>query len=161
MIYKYSELKGKIKVGDKVKAVEGKGNACDELNDGGIGIITEINESSFRISGCKHWYSGEFYLEILEKTLDDLVEGDEVVREDSIRKTVLFVLKKGLYVLSDTYKEQPEVEHLKVDNIWSSHELQERGFTFYTPPKDDTIEVTIEEIAKLKNTTPDKIRVKE
>ena len=45
-IYSYAELKGRIKVGDEVRAVPGKENPCSELENDGSNIekITRVTE---------------------------------------------------------------------------------------------------------------------
>jgi len=81
MTYSYKELKGKIKVGDTVRAVEGKRNPCLKLSDNGINTkkITEVDDDGFWIDGCYHFYSEGGYLEIVdeETTWDNVKVGDE------------------------------------------------------------------------------------
>jgi hypothetical protein len=43
--YKYSELKNVLRVGMRVKEVEGKKNRCSELTDGKTGIIKSTKHS--------------------------------------------------------------------------------------------------------------------
>jgi len=73
-IYSYSELKGVIRVGQKVKAVKDKSNACSELLDGKTGIITKVDDDSIWINGCNHSFRPDNYLEIIseEKTWENM-----------------------------------------------------------------------------------------
>lgn len=98
-IYSYAELKGKIKVGDKVRAVKGKENGCGELGDlmvaaddgEKLGTITDVFSEYFRINQCVHAYSPGYFLELLteEKTLDTVDVGDVVVDGDGRERTIL------------------------------------------------------------------------
>ena len=68
-VYEYSNLKGVLKVGDKVKAVKGKNNPCNCLKNGKTGTITKITDERFWIDGCFHFLNrfgcGD-WLEIVE-----------------------------------------------------------------------------------------------
>lgn len=95
MIYSYDQLKGKIKVGDKVRAVPGKYNPCGQTRDDGSNTvkITRVGDDDFCIDGCAHQYSGGCWLEIVEHipTWDTLTLGDKI---ESIHQqyTVLVVI---------------------------------------------------------------------
>jgi len=69
---KYEELKNVIKVGDEVRAIDGKTNLCSDLKDDGSNTrkITEVNGYGFRINGCHYSYTEYGYLEIVPKTLE-------------------------------------------------------------------------------------------
>ena len=97
-IYSYAELKGKIKVGDRVRAVKGKENWCTCLRSSKptgklawpICEVTRVEDYGFYINGCAHnYYSGSF-LELLteEKTLDTVDVGDVVV-SGGFERTIL------------------------------------------------------------------------
>lgn len=94
-IYTCAELKGRIKVGHKVKQVEGGYGSCYTLENGKTGTITKVNEAGFWIDDCAHAYSELFSLELLdeEKTLDMVDVGD-----------VVFNAMGKAYVILDTSK---------------------------------------------------------
>lgn len=61
----YSQLKGRLKVGDRVRAVPGKYSCFKSREDGAV--ITEISEDSFRVNGCIHYFDRkDNWLEIIE-----------------------------------------------------------------------------------------------
>jgi len=100
MIYSYAELKGKIKVGDKVSAVKGKYNQCSELNSDGsnVAIVTLVNEDCFAINYCVHIYHKDAFLnlnpqnDMQEKTWDNLANGDMLVQEGDEPRKVLSII---------------------------------------------------------------------
>ncbi len=49
MIYSYPELKGVIKVGDKVRAVKGKTNSCQFLQSDSEGEVISIRNDEFEL----------------------------------------------------------------------------------------------------------------
>jgi len=75
-IYSYSKLKGVIKVGDVVRAVRGKRNLCNELqNDGSdTAKITTVSGDWFHINGCRHGYEPYYHLEIVETTKPEIIK---------------------------------------------------------------------------------------
>lgn len=104
-IYSYAELKGKIKVGDRVRAVVGRENGCAEFGEmlaiantnSKVCKITDIGADRFRINGCGHGYHEDVFLELLteEKTLDTVDVGDVVVDGDGRERTILDTSKNG------------------------------------------------------------------
>lgn len=70
-IYSYADLKGKIQVGDIVRAVPGKLNPCAELlNDGSNQKpITSVSNDGLRIDNCYHSFEDRFFLEMLSSTV--------------------------------------------------------------------------------------------
>ena len=66
-VYKYSQLKGVLKVGDTVRAVKGKRNPCYKLKNDGSNTrqITVTGDDCFSIDGCIHAYIKDWYLEIV------------------------------------------------------------------------------------------------
>ena len=105
MIYSYAELKGKIKVGDKVRAVAGKYNRCGELIDIGSDtkVITKVDNDFFWINDCSHGYYASSFLEIVEEpaeeqteqpqervvTWENLQKGDVIFDKDNNERTIL------------------------------------------------------------------------
>jgi len=77
----YKELKNVIKVGDEVRAIEGKGNPCVKLKDDGSNTqkITRVNEDGFSINRCYHSYTADGYLEIVPRTLEIVPRTLEIV----------------------------------------------------------------------------------
>jgi hypothetical protein len=145
MIYSYAELKGRIKVGDKVRAVPGNKHGCVELSKGMIREITEVTDDHFCINDCWHEYDDDCYLDLLTdepRTLDNLQEGDQVKNDIGV-KTVLFVLKPGLYVMS--FSDQPN----KVDTIFTTKSLEYSGYTLVQPaPPQEPLTLTLKEISE-------------
>lgn len=142
MIYKYSELKGVIKVGDKVRAVPGKNNVCSELKDDGLNIreVTTVYHNGFRIDGCYHDYGpriDDAYLELIRepKTLENLEIGDVVDDDEGLKKTILAVLAPSLYVVSRS--NEPNI----ADFVWTAYEIKKKGFK---PPSNDDVTITVE-----------------
>lgn len=151
-IYSYAELKGKIKVGDRVRAVVGKENGCGELGDRGsvglsngiVGKITQVDDYSFSINNCGHGYHSGASLELLteEKTLDTVDVGDVVVAGDGDEHTVIDTSKNGvlLFLSSTSYP-------LKYSHVNTRQAFKDAGYTVKqsTPaPK----EMTLEEVSK-------------
>lgn len=72
-IYKRSELKGILKVGDKVAGTGYDTEICSGLKKGVIGEITKIEGNKYYINNCSHsftytdWNGVEGTLEILEQ----------------------------------------------------------------------------------------------
>jgi hypothetical protein len=155
MIYKYSELKGKIKVGDIVRAVPGKDNYCGELNDDGSNTakITAVTNVNFFINDCDHSFKGSGYLEIVneEKTLETLEVGDTVIYDSCWKKDILAVLhrngEKTVYVMSEVYKDENDTRRKKIDATWTAYELELRDFS-YPQPQEEMEEVTMEQVCE-------------
>lgn len=98
MIYSYADLKGIIKVGDKVRAVPGKRNGCDELNSDGSNeqTITHVSEYNFHINRCVHWYGDDdIFLDLnpepTEITWDTLKVGDWISNGKTKREVMAVV----------------------------------------------------------------------
>lgn len=88
-------------------------------------------------------------------TLETLEVGDEVATGTNGTKTVLAVSGK-LFALSNV--DMPG--HL--DDWWTVQEMEEKGFTVkLAEPEDDTVEMTLEEVAELKGVPVEKLRIKE
>ena len=136
MVHEYSELKGLVKFGDRVRAVPGKNNVCIKLNDDGSNEcrITDVNDTGFRIDGCVHGFSEGCYLDLIEKTLDSLAEGDVVV--DNIgRRTVLGVCGRVYLMSTRDYQDRFGVGY-------TAKELRSAGYRPVEPtPVPETVEV--------------------
>ena len=144
-IYSYAELKGKIKVGDKVRAVKGRNNVCPYLDCNKQGVVSHVDSDGFVIAnGCVHSYGSISFLELLteEKTLDTVDVGDVVVDKDGDERTVMDTSKNGT-VLFLSQRDCPLYFHLPM----TRQELKDKGFTVKQPtpaPK----EMTLEEVSK-------------
>jgi len=146
-IYSYAELKGKIKVGDKVRAVKGKQNGCSELARS-LDFdcrITTVHDSGFSINGCKHWYyENNFFLELLteEKTLDTVDVGDVVVDENGNERTILDKSPNGT-VLFLSWQNDPT-------RYYGGHTRQQLKALRYTVKQStpEPKEMTLEEVSK-------------
>ncbi len=91
-------------------------------------------------------------LELLSKTLNDLVKGDVVVDKDDTddTMTVEHVLKPGLYVLLDSDEDTL---------LYNAKELERRGFILRQDPEDDKTCLTVAEVAKKLGLNPDKLHI--
>ena len=152
-IYSYAELKGKIKVGDRVRAVVGMLQGCEELggeifypvkDNSIVCTITEVGEIGFSINGCSHRYFEDVFLELLteEKTLDTVDVGDVVVAGDGDEHTVIDTSKNGvlLFLSSTSYP-------LKYSHVNTRQAFKDAGYTVKqstSAPK----EMTLEEVSK-------------
>ena len=146
MTYSYAELKGKIKVGDSVRAVKGKENGCNELNSDGSNVqkITYVDEDCFDINGCFHDYNRKAFLELLpsEITWETLKKGDKV-KDGEYERTVLArledicflssVIRSDMYGLGETISD-----------------MQRMDYTIVQPPKEEEIsEMTVKDVERL------------
>ena len=65
-IYRYNELRGVLKVGDKVRAGNDCNNGCTELGGEIIATIDKIKDNYFYIDGCSHSFDKtEYSLELI------------------------------------------------------------------------------------------------
>jgi hypothetical protein len=86
MTYSYAELKGKIKVGMKVKADPVNYNPCAHLNTGAEGEITHVTEKYFSINNCSHSYNSSVFLTIIEEPVTWENLGTDPSREDFVQQ---------------------------------------------------------------------------
>ena len=146
MIYSYAELKGKIRVGDSVRAVPGKQNDCSQLNDDGSNVqkITYIAESCVDINGCRHLYSETAFLELFpsEITWETLKKGDKV--KTRFDKRIVLSRVDDLCFLSKDSNSDAYGFAMTIS------QLQLYGFTIVQPPKEEEIsEMTVKDVEKL------------
>ena len=153
-IYSYAELKGKIKVGDRVRSVVGKDNGCGKLGDvestdvqnEKICEITAVSDNYFWINDCSHGYYTDFFLELLteEKTLDTVDVGDVVVDGDGRERTILDTSKNGTVLFLSS----------AASGDWSGvmatrQELKLFDYTVkQSTPAPEPKEMTLEEVSK-------------
>lgn len=130
MIYSYADLKGKIAVGNTVKAVAGKKNPCKNLNNDGSNTakITEVGENYFRINGCNHGYIDSCFLDIIprEITWETLNTGDEVKDSNGVF-TVLARIDDFVFL---SKPDEPELS----GRFYTISEMEER-FTIIHPKR--------------------------
>lgn len=153
-IYSYAELKGKIKVGDKVRAVVGRENGCTEFGEM-LGIantnskvckITDIGTDRFRINGCEHGYQEDVFLELLmeEKTLDTVDVGDVVVSEDGNERTILDKSPNGTVLFLSRINDATHYQ-----DGYTRQEIKQYKFTVkQSTPAPEPKEMTLEEVSK-------------
>jgi hypothetical protein len=135
-----------FKVGDRFRVVIG-GDESDSGSEFKVGdIITLTNDEGDDMPEFKDGSGHEAYeylcnLEPFAKTLEYLSEADVVRDNVGDERTVMFVLKPGLYVLS-----QWNSPHL-VGLISSARDLEDRGMTI---KQDEPVveEMTVAQIAK-------------
>lgn len=100
MIYSYNQLRNVIKVGDKVRAVEGKYNPCAELENDGSNEreITFVDHESFLIDGCYHSFvdnEEDCFLEIIETNQPTMNKEREEITWDTLKTGDLIQSKHG------------------------------------------------------------------
>ena len=137
-IYSYAELKGKIKVGDRVKDNEGYSGKVDLLDDRGFFFEDEYGICVFR--GWNVEGAAELLTE--EKTLDTVDVGDVVVDRDGRERTILDKSPNGTVLF---------LSHVDTSNwvgtLYTRQELKDRGFTVKQPTPEPK-EMTLEEVSK-------------
>jgi hypothetical protein len=103
MIYKYSELKNRIKVGDKVRAAKGKYNPCSHLKDDGLNIeeIMKVDDEGFSINGCRHDYGQDGYLDLNPSPSWETLKKGDFIERDGEKRKVLGVLEDLVFVSRD------------------------------------------------------------
>jgi len=152
-----------FKVGDKVKlarvnpspdgyifttvGMTGKVVDPDGYFNGGSGVKVAWDQ----LDGNSHRVYRD-HLELLHKTLDNLVEGDVVVDKDDADNTMTvdYVLKPGLYVLLDSDEDTL---------LYNAKELACRGFIPQQDPEGDKTRLTVAEVAKKLGLNPDKLHI--
>ena len=153
-IYSYAELKGKIKVGDRVRAVNGKPNACAELGDvmtlpngsEKVCTITDVAEDRFWINNCGHGYLEDHVLELLteEKTLDTVDVGDVVVDKRDFECTILDTSKNGTILFTSRFSNSAQV-----GGYYTRQEMRDQGYTVkQSTPAPEPKEMTLDEVSK-------------
>lgn len=132
--YKLSELKGVLKVGDKVKAYW-----CDRTSTDGIGAITGIDmqDNTFYINGCQHSFGGLSELTIIfePKTMDNLEVGDVLVNNDNRLEYKVQAVSGELIFYSAPNKFNRSESFYHVEEIKSYFTLKNQD------PKPETIEI--------------------
>jgi len=89
MLTTLNQLKGVVKVGDKVKG--GENHQCIELDGERVGTITQVDDDCVWINNCWHNFNQTWDIELLprskEITRGNLFEGDVVVdKKDTSKK---------------------------------------------------------------------------
>ncbi|PIV90856.1 hypothetical protein COW46_00765 [Candidatus Gracilibacteria bacterium CG17_big_fil_post_rev_8_21_14_2_50_48_13] len=156
--YSYDQLKGVIKVGDRVKAVEGKHNNCGKLEDEGSNEveITEVSETHFYIDGCSHVYEEGSFLARWEgpKTLDDVKVGDVFITQNGNTRKVLGRCGDILFL-----SKLNENDVSQKDTWWTVSDIQ-KDFTVQ-PEEKETVELTLQEVADKIGVDVSVLRIKE
>lgn len=147
-IYSYAELKGKIKVGDRVRAVKGENNACIQLQDDGGNSkgITSVDVDGFSIDTCYHVYNEPCFLELLteEKTLDTVDVGDVVVSACGDEYTILDKSPNGTVLFTSGSSNSDWA-----GGGYTRKELKDNRFTVkQSTPAPKPKEMTLEEVSK-------------
>lgn len=165
MIYEYKDLKGIIKVGDRVRAVEGKTNDCGGLNDDGSNErkITEVTDESFYIGhNCfGHSYDEEgSFLDLIResKTLDDLQVGDEVASKYGNKEKVLARLEQCVLLSMPSGYTDWET---KANGWFHIEEMKSNGYTLNQPtPEPTKVELTVGELEEKLQMPSGTLRIK-
>lgn len=146
-IYSYAELKGKIKVGDRVRAAKGRNNICPYLDYNKQGVVSHVDSDGFVIAnGCVHSYGSISFLELLteEKTLDTVDVGDVVVGKRGDERTILDKSPNGT-VLFLSWQNDPT----RYYGGYTRQQLKALRYTVkQSTPVPETKEMTLEEVSK-------------
>lgn len=145
-IYSYAEFQKVAKVGMRVRAVEGKLNACDELAGGKIQLITEIetDDDGFYINGCKHWGSTDGFLELLDDEPEQPERGEITWETLKIGDELAWTMlnNQKLCVMDIGIARKVIVVCRKDDKTWittTTMDVAGRVFTIIQPTKLETI----------------------
>lgn len=153
MIYSYPELKGKIKVGDKVRAVKGKSSGCYKLNDDSEEEeITQVDSDGFWIDGCHHSFNNEInHLEIVEEekerteiTLENLKKND-CIKDPQNNKYKIIERVGDLVFLSWPETEFETCWDTTFGGINHIDELKHDGYKI-VPPNQEPRKVTLAQV---------------
>lgn len=140
--YSYAELKGKIKVGDRVKF------------EGHDAIVTKVGEAEFRLDvdrglfvmACTRPWDAEGTIELLteEKTLDTVDVGDVVVDKYGGERTILDKSLNGTILFLSQVDDAT-----RCTSYNTRQELKGHGFTVkQSAPAPEPKEMTLEELSK-------------
>lgn len=142
MIYKLSELRDKLKVGDRVK--EAGTSFCDELRKGEVGVITAVEDDEFSINDCYHSFilDSAYCLDLFPHIPDwDNFEIGDIVVDKGGNKV------KILARLGDVFLPSYDNDFKKCDSWHTISEAKEYGYTFQQ--SEPVKEITQEEAEKL------------
>jgi len=143
--YEYCDLKGKIEVGDSVRAAKGRRNLCEvQLNNNSLdqGKITKITDDSFEINGCSHGYMMAAYLQLWEgpKTWADLKHGDMFASPTG--KFKYFVIDNFPHCL--VFTREGELDACVVSHA----RLEREGYRIIQPKESKIAELTVAQVAE-------------
>lgn len=148
----------RFKVGQRVRIIK----STPSTYDGEIARIVRVDNDHIHVDIDLDGSMGGWMIytdgtqgdkvQLLPKTLDNLVEGDVLVDKDdtSDTMTVEHVLKPGLYVLSNADDDSL---------LYNAKELECRGFIPQQEPEDDKTSMTVAEVAKKLGLNPDKLHI--
>ena len=136
-IYSYAELKGKIKVGDRVR-LDKSGNPSNN--------IRWLSEEGFAADSLFFRWDDEGTAELLteEKTLDTVDVGDVVVDACGDEFTIVDTSKNGIVLFLSRASEPPFFPHAPARDA-----LKNFGYTVkQSTPAPAPKEMTLEEVSK-------------
>lgn len=134
------------------------------------GEVFELVEGSFGLSTGKDMYGctcEEMWELITEPmTLETMVEGTIVKDEDGVFRKVLAVLggigEARLYAMSNRDRDLSSDSLKRYSDGYTAFDLKYYGYTIYSPtPEPEVVEMTLEEVAKLRGVDVSKLRIKE
>lgn len=150
-IYSYAEYLPIAKVGDVVRAVEGKFNDCtNKLSSDGSNTekITEVDEYAFSIGGCSHESAKDAFLELVSPripTWETLAVGDEIETVAGNGQEM-----KVLAVLGDLFARSWAGQPNTFCSWATKQTAQHDGWSLVTPPIEPEVEeMTLEQVNKL------------
>lgn len=142
MIYSYSELKGKIKVGDKVRTLDGHTDPYRKWSK--ERTVTDVGGSYFTVDNHEIYsFLFDSCLDLLprEITWDTLKAGDEVKDSNKVVNKVLGVVDQIVF-LSSLSKKQV------YGYTCTKYELEDDGYTIVQPHTEEPkkVDMTLTEI---------------
>jgi len=148
----------KFKKGDRVRIIPSAASysSC-RIRQTGIIMQEKMGQSyDNRVQFCDgEWtsYKSED-LELLPKTLDNLIEGDVVVDKDDTddTMTVAHVLKPGLYVMIDDEDNEQPI-------LYTAGLLKSQDYVPQQDPKNDKTRLTVAEVARKLGLNPDTLHI--
>lgn len=132
-IYKLSELKEKLKVGDIVKNPKDKSSGCWELSETITGKITQITKDTFFINNCLHIFDrNDRFLEIVKSEEKSKEKEENLKQTNQPSESVATTHKKTskMQKLTATFKrftDKPTQTLFKAGFINGNLELTETG----------------------------------
>lgn len=151
--YSYAELKGRIKVGDRVRAAKDKTNVCGQLENDGSNeyTITGAEERKFYINDCWHRYPSDSYLQLWidQKTWQDLEHGDLIDCSWGIQMPGAHI-RKTIDVLQHSALVSETSMYGVADKWHTFEEMEAKGWKIVQPKEDPKVtELTVKQCEEM------------
>jgi hypothetical protein len=143
MIYTYEQLKGKIRVGDKVGKVDGEHS--EHLFDSPIEMVTQSDDDGFWIADCYHAYDEDSRIDLIsaEKTWATLAKGDVIQDSFGAKSIILARLEDVFFISNDATASAVR------GAPYLAQELEKKGYAIVQPVDETVKEMTLADVEKL------------